>query len=155
MNSLSPVLRRLAARLALVGAVLALVFVVSSPVSASPQTLKRSVENLTQWPLDLVLSPVVAGKTVYTNLQDIDDSTAVRVAYPVPGFAFVTFVQAGSAVLRGVTGVIEFLPGLGLLFFETDLDPLFDPANDNEALVNFENPVYNFKFGISYTSSGY
>ena len=147
--------RRFAARLALVGAVLALVFMVSSPAFASPATLKRSVENLTQWPLDFVLSPVVAGKTVYTNLQDIDDSDAVRVAYTIPGFAWVTFVQLGSACLRGVTGVIEFLPGLGLLFFETDLDPLFDPVEDNEALVNFENPVYNFRFGVSYTSGGY
>jgi len=155
VNSLSPVLRRLTARLALVGAIFALVFVVSSPASASPQTLKRSVENLLLWPFDFVLSPVVAGKTVYTNLQDIDDSTAVRVAYPVPGFAFVTFVQLGSATIRGLTGLIEFLPGLGLLFFETDLDPLFDPADDNEALVDFENPVFNLKFGISYTSSGY
>jgi hypothetical protein len=128
---------------------------VSSSAAASPATLKRSVENLVQFPLDLVLSPVVAGKTVYTNLQDIDDSDAVRVAYTVPGFAWVTFVQAGSAVLRGVTGALEFLPGLGLLFFETDLDPLFDPADENEALVDFENPVFHFKFGISYTSSGY
>ncbi len=155
MNSLSPVPRRLVARLALVGAILALVFMVSSPVSASPQTLKRSVENLTLWPLDLVLSPVVAGKTVYTNLRDIDDSDAVKVAYTVPGFAWVTFVQMGAACLRGLTGVLEFLPGLGLLSFEADLDPLFDPAVDNEALVNFENPVYNFKFGVSYTSGGY
>jgi len=155
VNSLSPVPRRLAARLALVGAVLALVFVVSSPASASPRTLKRSVENLLLWPFDLVLSPVVAGKTVYTNLREIDDSNAVRVAYPIPGFAFLTFVQAGSATIRGVTGVIEFLPGLGLLFFETDLDPLFDPPAENDALVDFENPVFNFKFGVSYTSAGY
>ena len=155
MNSLSPVPRRFVARLALVGAVLALVFMVSSPVSASPQTLKRSVENLTQWPLDLVLSPVVAGQTVYTNLRDVDDSDAVRVAYTVPGFAWVTFVQMGAACLRGLTGVLEFVPGLGLVFFEADLDPLFPPAADNEALVNFENPVYNFKFGVSYTGSGY
>ena len=155
MNSLSPLPRRFVARLALVGAVLALVFMVSSPVSASPQTLKRSVENLTQWPLDLVLSPVVAGQTVYTNLRDIDDSDAVRVAYTVPGFAWVTFVQMGAACLRGLTGVLEFLPGLGLVFFEADLDPLFPPAVDNEALVNFENPVYNFKFGVGYTSAGY
>ena len=155
MNSLSPLPRRFVARLALVGAVLALVFMVSSPVSASPQTLKRSVENLTQWPLDLVLSPVVAGQTVYTNLRDIDNSDAVRVAYTVPGFAWVTFVQMGAACLRGLTGVLEFLPGLGLVFFEADLDPLFPPAVDNEALVNFENPVYNFKFGVGYTSAGY
>jgi len=139
----------------LVGAIFALLFVVSSPVSASPQTLKRSIENLTLWPLDLALSPVVAGKTVYQNLQDIDDSDAVRVAYPIPGFVWVTFVQAGSAVLRGVTGAFELLPGLGLLFFDADLDPLFDPADENEALVNLETPVYNLKFGISYTSSGY
>jgi hypothetical protein len=128
---------------------------ISSPMSASPQTLKRSVENLVLWPVDLVLSPVVAGKTVYTNLQDIDDSDAVRVAYTIPGFAWVTFVQLGSACIRGLTGVLEFLPGVGLLFFDADLDPLFDAAEDNEALVNFENPVFNFKFGISYTSSGY
>jgi len=155
VNSLSPVLRRLAARLALVGAVFALVFMVSSPVTASPETLKRSVENLTLWPLDLALSPVVAGKTVVQNLQDIDDSTAVRIAYTVPGFVWVTFVQAGTAVLRGVTGVLEFLPGLGLVFFETDLDPIFDAADENEALVDFETPVYHLKFGISYTSAGY
>ena len=155
MNSLSPAPRRLATRLALVGAAFALVFMVSSPVSATPETLKRSVENLTQWPLDLVLSPVVAGKTVYTNLNDIDDSPAVQVAYTVPGFAFVTFVQLGAATLRGLTGALELLPGIGLLFFETDLDPLFDPSVDNEALVDFENPVLNLKFGVSYTSSGY
>jgi len=139
----------------LVGAVFALVFMVSSPVSATPETLKRSVSNIVLFPLDLALSPVVAGKTVYQNLQDIDDSTAVRVAYPVPGFVWVTFVQAGAAVLRGVTGVFEFLPGLGLLFFDADLDPLFDPVEDNEALVDFETPVINLKFGVSYTSAGY
>lgn len=128
---------------------------VSGPVLASPETLKRSIGNLTQFPLDLALSPVVAGKTVYQNLRDIDDSMAVKIFYPVPGFVFVTFVQAGAAVLRGVTGVFEFFPGLGLLPFEADLDPLFDPADENEALVDYETPVFNFKFGVSYTSSGY
>jgi hypothetical protein len=129
---------------------------VSGPVSASPETLKRSIGNLTQCPLDLALSPVVAGKTVYQNLQEIDDSMAVKIFYPVPGFVFVTFVQAGAAVLRGVTGVFEFLPGLGLLPFpDTDLDPLFDPADENEALVDYETPVFYFKFGVSYTTSGY
>jgi len=128
---------------------------IGSPVLASPETLKRSVENLTLWPLDLALSPVVAGKTVYQNLRDIDDSIAVKIVYPVPGFVWVTFVQGGAAVLRGITGVFEFLPGLGLLPFEADLDPIFDMAEENEALVDFETPVYDLKFGISYTSAGY
>ena len=51
--------------------------------------------------------------------------------------------------------IFEFLPGLGLLFFETDLDPLFDPADENEGLVDLETPVYHVKFGISYSSAGY
>jgi hypothetical protein len=128
---------------------------IGSPVMASPETLKRSVENLTLWPLDLALSPVVAGKTVYQNMRDIDDSMAVKIVYPVPGFVWVTFVQAGAAVLRGITGAFEFLPGLGLLPFEADLDPLFDPAEENEALVDLETAVYDIKFGIAYTSAGY
>lgn len=155
MNSLSPAPRRLAARFALFGALFALVFVVSSPVSAGTETFKRSIENLTQWPFDLALSPVVAGRTVYQNLRDIDDSDAVRVAYTIPGFAWVTFVQAGTACLRGVAGVFELLPGIGLLPFDAELDPIFDPPVDNEALVDFETPVYWFKFGVAYTGAGY
>ncbi len=154
MSSLSPVPRRLVARLAMGGAALALAFMVSSPVSASPETLKRSIENMTQWPLDLALSPVTAGKSVYEGVREIDDSNAVRVAYPIPGFAWNTFVNAGCSVLRGVTGALEFLPGLGLLFFEADLDALFDPPQENEALVDFENPVYDVKFGVIYTPAG-
>lgn len=155
MNPLSRAPRRLVARLALVGAVFALVFMISSPVSASPETLKRSIENLTLFPLDIALSPVVAGKTVYQNMRDIDDSTAVRIAYPVPGFLWVTFVQSFSSVLRGVTGAFELLPGIGLLPFDADLEPLFDPADENEALVDYETPVYNVRFGVNYTTAGY
>ncbi len=125
-----------------------------SGASATPATLKRSVENLTLWPLDLALSPVVAGKTIYNNLNSIEDSTGVRIAYPIPGFVWVTSVQIGAAVLRGVTGVFEFIPGLLLLPFDADLDPLFDPAAENEALVDFDNPVYHVKFGTDYTSGG-
>ena len=41
-----------------------------------------------------------------------------------------------------------------LLPFEADLDPLFDPAIDNEALVNWQNGIYDVKFAIDYTTSG-
>jgi hypothetical protein len=128
---------------------------VSSPALAGGETLKRSIQNLTLFPLDLALSPIVAGKTTYQNLRDIDDSDAVRVAYTVPGFAWLTFVQAGTACLRGLTGVFEILPGIGLLPFDAELDPLFDPAEENEALVDYETPVLNFRFGVSYTTAGY
>ncbi len=128
-----------------------------SPVQAhaTSATIKRSIENITLFPLDVAMSPIVAGQTLYTNLRDIDDSTAVRIAYPLPGYVWLTAVQLGAGVLRGVTGVIEFLPGLILLPLDADLTPLFDPAAENDALVDYELPFYHLRFGINYTTVGY
>jgi hypothetical protein len=125
-----------------------------APAGASPKTLKRSIENLTQWPLDVVASPVVATYSVYKNMREIGDSTAVRIFYPVPGVAWNTMVQVGAGVLRGVTGALELVPGIVLLPFDADLDPLFDPAIDNDALVSWENGIYDVKFAVDYTTSG-
>jgi hypothetical protein len=130
-----------------------LLYLPAAPADASPKTLKRSVENLTQWPLDVAASPVVAGWTIYRNMRDIGDSTAVRIFYPVPGFAWNTMVQIGAGVLRGVTGIIEFVPGLVLLPFDTDLDPLFPPPIENDALVNWENGYFDVKFAVDYTTA--
>ena len=125
----------------------------AAPASASPETLKRSLGNILMAPFDLGASPVVAGRTVWTNLNEIEDTTGVRVAYAVPGYAWTTGVQAGASVIRAVAGALELLPGIFLLPFETDMDPLFDPALDNEALVNFETPVIDLKFGVDYTTT--
>jgi hypothetical protein len=131
---------------------LAAVALLAGPVSATPATLKRSVENLTQWPLDAAASPVTSGVSIYRNMQSVGDSTAVRIAYPVPGFAWNLMVNLGASVLRGVTGVIEFLPGIVLLFTEADMEPLFDPPAENDGLVKFENGIYDVNFGVDYTT---
>ena len=128
---------------------------VASPVAATPEVLKRSIENLSQFPLDLVLSPIVAGQTVYTNMADIDDSPGVRMFYPVPGYFWTIFVQAGASILRGMTGVIELLPGMALLFTDAEYDPIFDPAAEQDGLVDFETDFYYVKFGINYTTASY
>ncbi|MGI9433150.1 MAG: hypothetical protein ACR2PQ_13095 [Myxococcota bacterium] len=122
--------------------------------SPSPSTLKRSLQNLTQWPLDVVLSPVVAARDIVVNMQEIEDSLAVKIFYPIPGFAWNTMVQGGAGVLRGVTGVIELVPGVILFPFpDAEFGPLFDPAEDNDGLVRWENGIYDLNFGISYTGS--
>ena len=128
---------------------------VASPAAASPETLKRSMGNILFAPLDMVLAPAVAGKTIYQNMRDIDDSQWVRIVYPVPGFVWVTGVTIGGGILREVTGLIELLPGLGLLFMEADLDPLMAPVDRGEALVDVETEVLNIKFGLNYTSIPY
>lgn len=139
-------------RLLSAAAGLALLSLAAAPAAATPATFKRSIQNLTQFPLDVALSPVVAANSIQRNLRTIDDSLAVKIAYPIPGFFWNTMVQAGAGVLRGVTGVLEFVPGVILLPFDTDMDPLFDPSEENSALVDYETPVYHVKFGVDYTT---
>jgi hypothetical protein len=143
-----------ASRWTMFAGALAAAALLAGPVSATPATLKRSVENLTQWPLDMAASPVTSGVSIYRNMQDVGDSTAVRVAYPVPGYAWNLMVNIGASVLRGVTGVIEFVPGMVLLFTPADMEPLFDPPAENDGLVKFENGIYDVNFGIDYTTPG-
>ena len=122
----------------------------ASPASASPETLKRSMSNMLFGPLDIVFAPVVGSQTVYRNIQDIDDSMWVRVFYLLPGVAWNTTLEAGSGIIRCFTGLLEFVPGLGLLPFEVDLNPLFSPVEKSDALVDVETPVLNIKFGVNY-----
>jgi len=111
---------------------------------------------MTQAPLDILAAPIVAGQTIVTNLREIDDTLAVRIAYPLPGFAWNLMVQLGAGVIREMTGVLEFVPGTVLLFTHAEMDPLFDPVEENDALVDFEGiPFYRIKFGINYTTAGY
>jgi hypothetical protein len=138
------------------------------PALASPETLQRSVGNLVQAPLDMLLAPVVAGRTLFQNLRDIDDSPAVRVFYAFPGYLWLTGLHVGAGALRGIAGALELLPGIFLLPFETDLDALYDPAETGGALIEVENPLakvdslhyfplvtWHIKFGIRYTSAEY
>jgi hypothetical protein len=145
------ILRRVLA----VGTAAALCALAAAPAAATPATLKRSVENLTQWPLDIVTAPWVAGQTIYQNMQSEPDTTAVKIVYPVPGYAWNLMVQLGASVLRGVTGVIEFVPGLILLPLDAEFDPLYDPVVDNPALVDVPTSIYSLRFGITYTTGGY
>ena len=63
------------ARQAVAAVATALLVLSMAPASAqaSPETLQRSMGNLLQSPLDVVLAPVVAFRTLFTNLRDVDD----------------------------------------------------------------------------------
>jgi hypothetical protein len=137
-----------------VSLVLALVLAAgaASPAQAGGAVLKRAVGNILFAPADLVLSPVVAGKTLVHNLQTVGDSKAVRYFYPPFGFLWLTGVQAGASVLRGIAGAIELLPGLALLPFDYEMAPLFGPGEKANALVDKDTPPLRIKFGIDYTS---
>ena len=131
-------------------AALLLLFSLASPASASPETLKRSVTNTLFGPLDFVLGPVVGARTVYNNLQDIEDTTGVRIVFAVPGVAWNSALQMGGGVLRTFTGLLEFLPGLILVPFEADMDPLFTMPERQDALIDEENDFIAVKIGVNY-----
>ncbi len=140
---------RLVASLALA---LGLAVGAASPAHAGGEVLKRAVSNILCAPLDLALAPAVAGTTMYNNLKNVGDSTAVRYFYPPFGYLWLTGVQVGASVLRGISGGLELLPGLILLPFDAEMQPLFGPAEKADAYVDQDTPPLRFKFGIDYTS---
>jgi hypothetical protein len=142
---------RLRALLAVHAGIALLLVGMAAPASASPETLKRSVSNVLFGPLDILFTPVVSARNIIRKLQDVDDTMGVRVAYALPGYGWDMGVQVGAGVTRVLTGVIEFLPGVGLFFFDADLDPLFSPVEKSQALVDYDTPPLNIKFGITYT----
>ena len=83
-----------------------------------------------------------------------EEALPVKIVYPIPGWVFLTGVQLGASMIRGLTGGIELLPGLILLPFDAELDPLYDLPEDKEALVDWEGPI-NVRFGVDYISPGY
>ena len=124
-----------------------------APAAASPETLKRSAGNILFAPFDIAASPVAAGKALYTNLRESDDPGWMRIVFPLPGYVWMLGVQIGGGALREVAGLLELAPGLGLLCFDADLDPLFDPVERNEALVDRETLPLRIKFGVNYVAS--
>lgn len=113
----------------------------ASSAQASPDTLRRGFSNVVGGPLDMVLSPITGILTLARNLQDIDDSTGVKLVYTVPGWIWLTGLNFGSGGIRFFTGALETLPGVLLFPFETDIDTLFDPVDDASALIDLENPI--------------
>jgi hypothetical protein len=121
--------------------------------NASPETLKRGVSNILNSPLDLVLSPMSSAIGMTTKMRDVKDSVAIRVFFALPGYIWYTGVNVGASVIRAVTGMLELVPGILLLPFDADLDPLFDAVENAGALVEVETPCCIYiKFGIDYTS---
>jgi hypothetical protein len=135
---------------------LGLVLLVAAPAAATTDVIKRSFENMPQGVADAALSPVTAGTTIYNNMTTIEDTLPVRVAYVVPGYVWNVMTNFGGGLIRSITGVLELPVGLVLLFTDAEMEPLFDPAEDNEALLTLDQieEIYRVKVGIDYTTGG-
>jgi hypothetical protein len=137
-------------RILVLAVTLLLLFSIAGPAGASPETLRRSVSNILFGPLDFVLGPITGTRAVYNNIQDIEDTTGVRVAFAVPGVAWNSAMQMAGGVLRTFSGVLEFLPGLILLPFEADMDPVFTMPERQDALIDEQYDFLSLKIGVNY-----
>lgn len=119
-----------------------LLSVAPAPAEASPATLRRSLTNIVNAPLDMLLSPLSGGYALANNMNDMDDTKAVRVVYPLPGWVWLSGLNLGSGAIRAVTGALELLPGIVLFpFQEQDLAPLFDAVENASGIIQFDNPL--------------
>ena len=135
---------------------LAIALLAALPATATTAVLKRAFENMPQGIGDCVISPYTAGHSIYTNMTTIEDTMPVRIAYVVPGYLWNLMSDFGGGLIRSLTGALELPAGLVLLFSDAEMEPLFDPAEDNEALITWDEyeDIYRVKMGISYTAGG-
>ena len=141
-------------RFAAVFALASVAVIAAAPASATPQTLLRGVTNVLFAPLDAALAPFSTAIGIRDNMESIDDSPGVRLVYPIPGFFYTTGLQIGGSMLRLATGVIEIIPGVPLLFMDTDIDALFATIDDAAALVEFDSDILDggYRFGLNYST---
>ena len=48
---------------------------------------------------------------------------------------------------------MELIPGIILLPFRTDIDPIFAPGEKADALIDYDTPPLNVKWGIYYMNT--
>jgi len=123
-----------------VGAVL-LALAAAPESDASPETLRRSCANLLQGPVDLLVSPYTAGRSVATNLESVSESRWAQGAYAVLAWPGLLALDVGNGLYRGLAGAVELVPGIALFPFEADFPRIYDPDAQNEVLWRWQNPL--------------
>lgn len=110
------------------------------------ETLQRSLENITQPPLDLVLSGPNAVRRAVLNSQSDESPMPTKVIFAAPGVVLLTGVNVFGSVVRALAGVVELVPGL----LDAPMPPLFPTPRDGYSLVDHETSLYHIKFGVDY-----
>jgi len=147
------VFRQARRSIALAALVAALVATAPGVSQAGPKTLTRSVQNLLFFPFDIALTPFVASKITWDNWRSSDDTKAVKYGYALFAPIWNISISAGASVIRGVAGALELLPGLALLPFEAEMNPIFDLPETQPAWVDQGNDHFKVRFGINYLTS--
>lgn len=140
-------LRRLVSSAALVAL---LATVAPSASHAGVKTLTRATQNILFFPFDIALTPFVASKITWDSWRDSDDTPAVKYGYALVAPFWNMGIQVGGSAIRGVAGCLELLPGIALLPFKAEMNPLYDLPETQPAWVDVGNDHFKMRFGINY-----
>jgi hypothetical protein len=141
-------MRSCSSRLALtVALAVALAVTTARPVAAGTRLFMHSINTVGATPLELAVSPYVAGDTLVHNMNVQGMSTGGKRAFAVPGFIWLWMSQIGIAAGRGMGGFLELPVGLALLATPWDLGPLLDMDRE-PALYKRETASGLFMFGV-------
>ena len=134
---------------------LAALLLVATPGTsqAGHKTLARAGQNLLFFPLDIALSPFVSAKITYDSWRSSEDTKAVKYGYALFAPIWSFSIEAGASVIRGVAGALELLPGLALLPFDAEMNPLYDLPETQPAWVDTGSDAFKVKFGVNYLTS--
>jgi hypothetical protein len=134
---------------------LACTLMVVAPAGAQLATIGNGAENVTMAPVDALLAPAIAARTLRTNLGDTDMSTFGQGTTWFVGMPWISTLQWVLTGARIVSGFAEMGLGLALtpvsLFTDVRERQLFD-ATGASPLVNREGP-FDLVIGGHYVSS--
>jgi hypothetical protein len=126
------------------------------PAAAQSAAVKRAVENILLAPLDFVVAPVTAYKTLDVNMETTMESTGGRVTTGIFGYPLVLGAYGVLAGFREAAGIIELPVGLALwpvnAFHKVSVSAFFDEG-EAAALVDVPSSAFHLKFGTRYLAA--
>lgn len=127
----------------------------AAPAFAQAKAALRSVENITMAPLDFIVSPYTAGKTLSKGLEGVE-STGGKIMTGTVGYPYYLGTYMVLSGFRLTAGLIELPISLVLWpvnhWKRVELSPFFD-TSEAPALVDHTSPHFNTKFGGEWLSA--
>jgi hypothetical protein len=131
------------------GLVLSIALVTSSaqPAAAGGRVFTHGLNTVFASPFEFIVSPYVAGDTLFHNMEAEGFSPTTKALFTVPGYCWLWMIQVGLASGRAFGGVAEIPYGLALAFTPWDPNPILDIEREH-ALFKRDTATGPFMFGI-------
>src|SRR5262245_48232829 len=119
-------------------------------------TLQRSLTNITQGPVDIMLTPATTVRTLWVNGKAAGYNVPENAALELFGSMWMIPLNAAAGLFRIGAGVLEFPIGLGLLVSKSFTDkepPSLYEIERTPALIEYKDDVWPAKLGPYYVET--